>query len=88
MRAGNEPVPAPAKQFATQVANALEPGVNQLTESLMALIPSPPPPPPPPTVITALAPLEEVTNPILTIPHCCAACATILRGMHVGSEQY
>ena len=53
-------MPAPAQALAARVANALEPGVNSLTEQLMALIPSPPPPPPPPTVITALAPLEEV----------------------------
>lgn len=52
-------MPAPAQALAADVADKLTPSVNQLTQSLLALIPSPPPPPPPPTVITALAPLEE-----------------------------
>lgn len=62
VRAGNQPVPAPAQAVAANFANALAPSVNQLTQSLMELIPSPPPPPPPPTVIQALAPLEQVCH--------------------------
>ncbi|BDA49256.1 hypothetical protein COCOBI_13-3670 [Coccomyxa sp. Obi] len=60
--AGNQPVPAPAQAVAANFANALAPSVNQLTQSLMELIPSPPPPPPPPTVIQALAPLEQAAT--------------------------
>jgi hypothetical protein len=60
--AGYEPVPAPLQSTTASFANALAPSVNQLTNSLIELIPSPPPPPPPPTFIQALAPLEEVPN--------------------------
>lgn len=70
LRAGNEPVPAPAQAVAANFANALAPGVNSLTQSLMELIPSPPPPPPPPTVIQALAPLEQVG--VAPVPCMCA----------------
>ena len=58
--AGNEPVPAPAQAATTSFVQAVAPSLNDLTDSLIQLIPSPPPPPPPPTVIQALAPLEEV----------------------------
>lgn len=69
MCAGNQPVPAPAQAVAANFANAIAPGVNSLTQSLMELIPSPPPPPPPPTVIQALAPLEQVRAfPSVNVP--------------------
>ena len=58
--AGNQPVPAPAQAVANNFVTAVAPSLNDVTNSLIALIPSPPPPPPPPTVIQALAPLEEV----------------------------
>lgn len=58
--AGYEPVPAPLQAQTASFANAVAPSVNQLTQAMLQLIPSPPPPPPPPTVIQALAPLEEV----------------------------
>ena len=58
--AGNEPVPAPTQAATTSFVQAVAPSLNDLTDSLIQLIPSPPPPPPPPTVIQALAPLEEV----------------------------
>ncbi len=60
MHAGSQPVPAPAQAAANSFVTAVAPGLNDVTNSLIALIPSPPPPPPPPTVIQALAPLEEV----------------------------
>ena len=60
MHAGSQLVPAPAQAAANNFITAVAPSLNDVTNSLIALIPSPPPPPPPPTVIQALAPLEEV----------------------------
>lgn len=59
-------MPAPAQAVASNFASAVAPSLNDLTSSLIQLIPSPPPPPPPPTVIQALAPLEQVLTTLCT----------------------
>ena len=55
-------MPAPAQAAADNFVTAVAPSLNDVTNSLIALIPSPPPPPPPPTVIQALAPIEAVCS--------------------------
>ncbi|KAK9830937.1 hypothetical protein WJX81_008055 [Elliptochloris bilobata] len=50
--------PATAKSI-QQLAAALSPAVNGISNDILALIPAPPPPPPPPTVIQVLAPIEQ-----------------------------
>ena len=43
-----------------QLAAAISPVVNGVSNDILALLPAPPPPPPPPTVLQVLAPLEQV----------------------------